>query len=281
MVVPDKGGTPYRCPYLRAQTQAPVWQRLPADPVDQPGVAAFFQALAPVARDRYAQAMPQRQPPQAAVERAQPLTLQRRRYEAELARRRDERLDPENRLVADELERRRETALPALPEAEAPFDRPQRPVHIIPGAIPPTLRTAFTWLGAALPPRWPQDTLSRAQRKALLRCRIDHVVRHRLTRDPIQTRLVWRGGAVRELEVPRPVGTLRDLNRFAAMEAPILALDTPGKSDEEMAQLLTTQGVRSPPRPRVLPRTVHTIRLQHGRLHRDRGPRPRHVSRDG
>jgi hypothetical protein len=103
------------------------------------------------------------------------------------------------------------------------------------------------------------------------------VVLHRVTRDTIRTRIVWRGGAVSELEVPSTVGTLRDLNGFAEMEAQILALETQGKSDEEIAQLLTTQGFRSPQRPRVLPGMVQTIRLQHGRLHRYRGPRPRHV----
>jgi Recombinase zinc beta ribbon domain len=278
MVVQYKGGNQYLCPYLRAQTQAPVCQRLPADPVDQHVVAAFFQALAPVELDLYGQAMQQRRRQQDAVDRAHQSTLQRLRYEADLARRRDERVDPDNRLVADELERRWETALQALQGAEAQFDRrPQRPENIMPFAIPQTLRTAFTSPGEALPTLWQQEILSRAQRKALLRCLIDKVVLHRLTPETIQARLVWRGGMVSELTVPSTVGSLRDLTGFAEMEAQVLALETQGKSDEEIAELLTTQGFRSPQRPRVLSSTVKTIRLQQGRLHRHRGPRPRHV----
>jgi hypothetical protein len=277
MVVPYKGGNQYLCNYLRAQTQAPVCQRLPADPVDQHVVAAFFQALAPVELDLYEQAMQQRRQQQDTVNRAHQLTLQRLRYEADLARRRYERVDPENRLVADELERRWETALQALHEAEEHYHRLQQATKVVPLSIPRTLRTAFTSLGTSLPTVWHQDTMSRAQRKALLRCLIDKVVLHRVTRDTIQTRIVWRGGAVSELEVPSTVGSLRALNGFAEMEAQILALEAQGKADEEIAQLLTTQGLRSPQRPRVLPSTVQTIRLQHGRLHRYRGPRPRHV----
>jgi DNA invertase Pin-like site-specific DNA recombinase len=278
MVVQYKGGNQYLCTYLRAQTQAPVCQRLPADPVDQYVAAAFLQALAPVELDLYEQALQQRRQHQDAVEQAHQLTLQRLRYEADLARRRYERVEPDNRLVADELERRWEAALQTLQEAEAQFDRrPQPPENIMPFAIPQPLRTAFTSLGAALPTLWQRDTLSRAQRKALLRCLIDNVVRHRVTRDTIRTRIVWRGGAVSELAVPSTVGTLRDLSRFAAMEAQILTLETQGKSDEAIAQLLTTQGFRSPQRPRVLPSTVQTIRLQHGHLHRYQGPRPRRV----
>jgi Recombinase zinc beta ribbon domain len=277
MVVQYKGGNQYLCNYLRAQTQAPVCQRLSAAPVDQHVVAAFFQALAPVALDRYEQAMQQRRQQQDAVDRAHQLPLQRLRYEADLARRRYERVDPENRLVADELERRWEAALQALHEAEEHYHHLQQANKVVPLSIPRTLRTAFTSLGTSLPTVWHQDTMSRAQRKALLRCLIDKVVLHRVTRDTIRTRIAWRGGAVSELAVPSPVGTLRDLNGFAEIEAQILALETQGKSDEEIAQFLTTQGFRSPQRPRVLPSMVQTIRLQHGRLHRYRGPRPRHV----
>jgi DNA invertase Pin-like site-specific DNA recombinase len=275
MVVQYKGGNQYLCNYLRAQTQGPVCQRLPADRVDQPVVAAFFQALAPVELDLYEQAMHQRRQQQDAVDRAHQLTWQRLRYETELARRRYERVDPDNRLVADELEHRWETALQALQEAEEHIAHLQQYEPVRPVAVPQPLRTAFTSLGEALPTLWQQDTLSRAQRKALLRCLIDKVVLHRVTPDTIQTRIVWRGEAVSELAVPSTVGSLHDLTGFAEMEAQVLALEAQGKSDVEIAQFLTTRGFRSPQRPRVLPSTIQTLRLRHGRLHRYRGPRPR------
>src|SRR5262249_23385773 len=110
------------------------------------------------------------------------------------------------------------------------------------------------------------------------RCLLDKVVLQRRTPDTITTRIVWRGGAVSELEVPCTVGTLRDLTGFAQMEAQVLRLEAQGHADEDIAQRLTAQGFRSPQRPRVLASTVQTIRLRHGRLHRYRGPRPRRVS---
>jgi hypothetical protein len=72
------GGQQYLGNSLWAQTPAPGCQRLPADPVDQHVVAAFFQALAPVELALDAQAMQRRQQ-QDAAERAHQLTLQRRR----------------------------------------------------------------------------------------------------------------------------------------------------------------------------------------------------------
>jgi DNA invertase Pin-like site-specific DNA recombinase len=278
MAVQYKGGNEYLCNYLRSQTQAPVCQRLPADPVDQHVVTAFFEAMAPAELDLYDHALEQRRQQQIEVDRAQHYTLQRLEYEAEQARRRYEQVDPGYRLVAAELERRWEAALQALQEAQEHYTRGrQAPEAEVPRAIPPALRQAFSTLGQALPTLWQQDTLSRAQRKALLRCLIDKVVLDRQTPDTIATRIVWRGGAVSELAVPCSVGTLRDLTGFAQMEAHILHLEAQGQSDEDIAESLTSKGFRSPQRPRVLASTVQTIRLRPGRRHRYRGPRPRHV----
>jgi len=280
MTVQYKGGNQYLCTYLRSQAHAPVCQRLPADPVDQQVVVAFFDALAPAELDLYEQALAQRRQQQAELDQAQRYSVQRLEYEADQARRRYEQVDPAYRLVAAELERRWEAALQALQEAQEHYAR-LRPVpeDAMAMTIPPALREAFSTLGHSLPTLWHQDTVSRAQRKALLRCLIDKVVLHRVTPDTITTRIVWRGGAVSELEVPCTVGTLRDVTGFAQMEAEVLRLETQGQSDEDIAQRLTAKGFRSPQRPRVLVSTVRTIRLRHGRLHRYRGPRPRRVPR--
>jgi DNA invertase Pin-like site-specific DNA recombinase len=280
MTVQYKGGNQYLCTYLRSQTHAPVCQRLPADPVDQQVVVAFFDALAPAELDLYAQALAQRRQQQAELDQAQRYSVQRLEYAADQARRRYEQVDPTYRLVAAELERRWEAALQALQEAQEHYAR-LRPVpeDAMAMTIPPALREAFSTLGHSLPTLWHQDTLSRTQRKALLRCLLEKVVLDRRAPDTITTRIVWRGGAVSELEVPCTVGTLRDVTGFAQMEAEVLRLETQGQSDADIAQHLTAKGFRSPQRPRVLVSTVRTIRLRHGRLHRYRGPRPRRVPR--
>ncbi len=278
MMVQYKGGNEYLCNYLRGQTQAPVCQRLPADPVDQQVVAAFFEALAPAELDLYEQALAQRRQQQQEVDRAQQYALQRLEYEADRARHRYEQVDPAYRLVAAELERRWEAALQALQEAQAQYTRArQAPEDDRSRALSPALRETFSTLGQVLPTLWHQDTLSRAQRKALLRCLMEKVVLDRQVPDTIATRIVWRGGAISELAVPCTVGTLCDVTGFAQMEAQILRLEAQGHSDEAIAERVTSQGFRSPQRPRVLASTVQTIRLRHGRLHRYRGPRPRRV----
>ena len=279
MVVQYKGGNQYLCNALRWQAQAPVCQRLRADPVDQQVVGAFFAALAPAELDLYEHAREQRRQQQVEVDRAQHYTLQRLAYAADQARRRYEAVDPAYRLVAVELEQRWEVALQTLQEAREQYARLQRRPDKEPEnlAVPSELREALRSLGQSLPTLWQHDLFSRAQRKALLRCLIDKVVLDRRAPDEIAVRIVWRGGAVSELVVPCTVGRLADLSDFRQLEAQILRLESQGKSDEEIAQLLTLKGFRSSHDTELRPSTVRLIRLRHGRLHRYKGPRPRRV----
>ena len=244
-------------------------------------MAAFFEALAPAELDLYEHAL-RATPP--AAGRSRPgaaLHLQRLEYAAEQARRRYEAVDPAYRLVAAELEQRWEAALQTLQEAREQYARARQrrpdeePENV---DVPPELREAFRSLGQALPTLWQQDTFSRAQRKALLRCLIDKVVLDRRAPDTIAVRIVWRGGAVSELAVPCTVGRLPDLSAFRQLEAQILRLESQGKADEEIAQLLTLKGFRSSQRPGCWPARCKLIRLRHGRLHRYKGPRPRRVA---
>ena len=278
--VQDKGGKQSLCHALRSQAHAPVCPRLPAAPVAPQGVAAVCDAVAPAELARSAQAFAQRQQPQAALDRAPRSRVQRLADAADQARRRDAPGAPAYRLVAAALERRWAAAVQACPEAQA-HDARRRPTpaDAMAMTLPPALREALRTLGHALPTLWHQATVRRAPRTALLRCRREQVGLERRTPETLTTRMVWRGGAVRELEVPCTVGTLRDFTGFGQMEAPVWRLEAQGPADEDRAQRRTAPGFRSPQRPRGLARTVQTIRLRHGRLHRYRGPRPRRVPR--
>ena len=104
-----------------------------------------------------------------------------------------------------------------------------------------------------------------AKRKALLRCLVEKVILERGSYDIAQVRVVWRGGAVSELAVTRPVTSLASLTRGAEMRERILDLARAELPDEEIAALLTREGHRSPRcTDRVMPITVQRIRLQAG-----------------
>lgn len=277
LVVQYKGGTRYLCNYLRQQYGVPVCQRLPADPIDAWVVEAFFAALSPVELDAYARAVAAEQGAAAQVATAQHQQLERLRYQAALAERQFSRVDPDNRLVAAELEQRWEAALRALKEAEVAARGPSAAIEAL-APLPDELRVAFTNLGRHLPAIWPSGVLTHAQKKAFLRCLIDKVVLHRVARDRVQARIVWRGGATTMRELPVPVGALADLTGAAEMARVILERSAAGDTDEAIAEELTQRGHRSPLRAAVLPSTVKTIRLRHGQLRSRSQSHPRRVA---
>ena len=78
--------------------------------------------------------------------------------------------------------------------------------------------------------------------------------------------------------LPVTVGALARLSSAKEMEKEILRLAKAGKTDEEIAAVLTQQGHRSPKHATVLPSTVRILRLRH-RLFRKRSQsHPRRIA---
>jgi hypothetical protein len=119
--------------------------------------------------------------------------------------------------------------------------------------------------------------LSQPQKKALLRCLIDKVVLHRIARDRVQARIVWKGGATTTRDLPVSVGALADLRDAAQLEQHVLELCAAGWTDEAIARQLTHRGYRSPLRAVLLPSTVRTIRLRHRVLRQRSQSHPRSI----
>jgi hypothetical protein len=269
MVVQYKGGTQYLCNALRQQTQGPVCQRLRADPIDDHVVRLFFEALAPAELDVYDRVMSSLSEEREQVRRARRQQLERLRYQARLAERQYQKADPDNRLVAAELERRWEAALRELGQAEEALQRDEYD-HAQACELDPETRRALMEAGTRIPEWWRTDRFTREQKKALLRCLIDKVVVHRTAPDSVHCRVVWRGGETTGADVAVTVGSWSRLVAGREIEESILRLARQGKTDEEIARYLTQQGHHSPRHATVLCSSVKIVRLRHG-LFRDRG----------
>jgi DNA invertase Pin-like site-specific DNA recombinase len=262
----------YLCDYWWRQSALPPCQRVMAPAVDAAVVAAFFQALSPLELDAYTQAMVAIKETAAKLEKAHQQQLDRLRYQAALAQRQYDRVDPDNRLVAAELERRWEEALRALKQAEADEVLRQQ-AYEQQLEIPTELKQAFTAIGEKLPQIWEQDRLTMFQKKAFLRCLIDKVVLERSIRDRVQVRIVWQGGETTALTIPLPVMSLAELADLEEMMTLILDLCQAGHNDQEIAAQLTQLGFRSPKAPtQVLPSTVSAIRREQGLYRQQHNP---------
>ncbi len=268
MTVRYSGATRYLCAFFQQQYGDPFCQNLPAEPVDDRVAQAFLDALCPVELDLYERAMAARKEMADGAEHSRRQQLERLSYQAELARRRFERADPDNRLVAAELERRWEGALRELRQAEeseaAGRYAEERESEPAPAKLTEELKSVFTDIGRRLPEIWDGDLLSRQKKKALVRCLIEKVILRRVAPDTILTRIVWKGGLSTTFEVPTTVGAFFDLSGAKEMERLVVELFKEGKTDRQIAQCLTELGHRSPQRKHVVRSTVQTIRHRHG-----------------
>jgi DNA invertase Pin-like site-specific DNA recombinase len=261
MVVQYKTGTRYLCNHLRQQYGVSVCQHIPADPIDNTVVSAFFEALSPVELDMYAKAIADKKQQDEKLNHTKLQQIERLRYQARLAERQFNKVDPDNRLVAAELERRWESTLIELKQAESEFEQESK-AESTPLLISQKIKNALQNVGEKMPTVWQQNLLSQEQRKSLLRCLIDKIVIHRISRDIVNTRIIWKGGDTTTIQIPIKVRSFSELSSFDEMEKIIIMLSKANKNDKEIAEYLTKEGFRSPLQNFVLPSTVQIIRLK-------------------
>ena len=276
MTVEYRSANRYVCNFLQRSQGGPLCQHLPADPIDARVAAAFFAAVGPEELEAWNRTQDARQRAEDALDRAEAQQVERLRYQALLAERQFNRVDPDNRLVASELERRWEVALRELRQAEEALAL-RRASRIQPDALTSEERDDFLALGPQLPAMWRRPGMDRARKKALLRCLTEKVILHRTAPERIDIRIVWRGGEVSEAQVEPRVYALHALSRGDEMQRRMLELARQGLTDAEVADILTREGHRSPRCSHVLVRTVQVFRQRHRVLRGASRTHPRHV----
>jgi len=265
MYVRYKGGGEYVCNHLRSHEGLPACQYIRAPRVDAAVADAFLTALAPAELDALSRACRAQHQTDMALRSSAERQLERKRYAAALAERQFNRVDPDNRLVASELERRWEEALSEVRVAEDVLVQLSAPKPLSQRVIAKPLNDKIVVLAGRLPQIWAHATTSDAQRKALLRCLVDKVVLDRGERDVALVRIVWRGGAVSDIAVKMRVNAVAKLTQGREMRDRALDLARAGIPDDEIATILTAEGHRSPnSADKVLPITVQRLRLGAG-----------------
>jgi hypothetical protein len=240
-----KGGGAYMCNHLHVQHGLPTCQQVRAARIDAAVADAFLTAMAPAELDALSRARRVQQQTDTALRASVERQLERKRYAAALAERQFNQVDPDNRLVAAELERRWEAALQEVRMAEETLAQQVAPPTIAQMALGKALSGKVVSLAGRLPQIWADETTTDAQRKALLRCLVDKVVLERGEHDVALVRIVWRGGAVTNLEVKMKVSSIAKLTRGMEMRDRVLDLVRDGMPDDQIASVLTREGHRT------------------------------------
>ena len=190
------------------------------------------------------------------------LELEQARYEARLAERRYAACDPDNRLIAAQLEKSWEQALQRVKELEArQFAEQPQAIEVAPDA--------FANLAGELSAAWNAPKVSMRGRQQLLRTLITDIVANvdDETREVILT-IHWRGGQHSELRVRKP--RTGEHGRTTADDALEVVRSMAGRwPDEHVAATLNRMGLTTGQGNTWTAERVYTAR----RLHRIRAYR--------
>jgi DNA invertase Pin-like site-specific DNA recombinase len=229
----------YVCQVGQNKYARPNCQYLPGRPIDAAVVQEFFRVLRPAEIDALERVSAEQAARHGELVRQLEQEVQRLEYAAKRAERQYNCVDPENRLIAANLEKRWEGALAELEQAHNRLReaKAQSPEAV---TIPAELRAAFADVGGRLPELWPQ--LSVESRKKLLRTLVAGVNLLRDADGILQVRIVWRGGLVGELHVRVPVHSLRFSERERQVVERIRELADAGRDDAAIAVQLNAEG---------------------------------------
>jgi DNA invertase Pin-like site-specific DNA recombinase len=165
--------------------------------------------------------------------------VERAQYEAELARRRFMKVDPDNRLVADTLEAEWNNKLRSLAEAQEQYEQQTQKQRML---IDSQTKEQLLSMAADFPRVWNDPSVEPRERKRILRLLVEDVTL--VNGEMIQVHVRLRGGATRSLTVakPLPIAQIRKTKPEVVAEIDAL-LDR--YCDREVAEVLNRQGKRT------------------------------------
>lgn len=166
--------------------------------VDAAVAQELLRAVAPMAIEAALEAERMHKESQSEQQHIVELELQQGRYEASLAERRYAACDPDNRLIAAQLEKSWEAALRRVESCEARLAAMQTPD---PAAAPPN----FAGLAGDLEAAWNAPGVTMRARQRLLRALVTDIIADvdEAAREVVLT-IHWRGGQHSQLRVRKP-----------------------------------------------------------------------------
>jgi DNA invertase Pin-like site-specific DNA recombinase len=248
MVNYTDGGRNLRYGCVRASTSygEPECQSLSGWRLDRFVGAQVLAALQPAALELHLAAAADIEGQRQALHQQWQQRLERARYQAELAARQYENVDPANRLVAGELERRWEAALQELQNLQGEY---RRFGDLQPARLSAAEREQIRALAGDVPRLWEADTTTAQDRKEVVRLLIERIeVDVQGQTEQVDVAIHWAGGFVSRHQLARTVNRYEQLAGYRRLQTRIEELRRQGKSMREVADCLNEEGFRPPKR---------------------------------
>jgi hypothetical protein len=176
----------------------PVCQSIPGDSVDEFVGKLLLEIMKPVGIEVALAVQVELETRAEEADKLRYRGVERAQYEVDLARRRFMQVDPDNRLVADQLEAEWNTSLRALRVAREEYERGQEQDRL---ALDDEKKARIRALVSDFPALWKNPKTPSRERKRMVRLVIEDVTL--LKEEEISLNARFKGGAVRSFLIPR------------------------------------------------------------------------------
>lgn len=206
--------------------------------IDAVVVQRIFELLTPDQLQIAVQALTELEKRDAAISKQWQMKLERAEYEAQLAQRRYEEVDPANRLVAATLERKWNESLTRFEELKQSAAQIQHQAAL---SITAEQKSQIMSLAKDLPKIWKASTTQPQDRKRILRLLVNDITVEKVASKSLLLHIRWHGGSSEDVPIqlpPNQPDVVRYSDEFVS-EVSRLALD---HSDPNIVEILNQQG---------------------------------------
>ncbi len=269
----------YTCTRGSADYAEPLCQGLSGPVIDALVADQVLMAMEPAALEASLAAVAEVERERAELARHWQLRRERAHYEVERAARQYQAVEPENRLVARELERRWEKSLEAQRQLEEEYDRWQRTA---PGRLSGDDMAAIQSLAADLPAVWQAHTTTPAEQQRAARLLLERVTATvDKASERVEVELHWIGGLVQRHTLARPVQRYDLQSDYPRLVERLKRLCAERLSSAAIAQRLNAEGFRPPKRTdQFTGSMVQRLTSHLGLMRRQRHGSPAGLARD-
>jgi len=248
----------YTCQREGIEHARPICQSIPGAGIDRAIGELVVETLTPLTLEV---TLAVHQELQTRFEQADQLrhkAVERAQYEADLARRRYMRVEPENRLVADSLEAQWNEKLRAVAEAQEHYEQQRAAERLL---VDEEQRAQIMALANDFPALWHDPATPDRERKRMLRLLLEDATLHK--GKEIVTHVRFRGGATKTIRLPRPL-PIGELRRHSAQMVAEVDRMIDQHTDKAIAAILNARGMRSCDGGDLHRLMIRNIRLAYG-----------------
>ena len=253
----------YRCQREMVEHAKAACQRISGSAIDDAIVQLLFETLTPLSVEVALAVQQEITARHAEADHLRARQVERAQYEADLARQRYLRVDPNNRLVADELEADWNATLRALAQAQTERERQRQQDQL---QVDDEVRAQVMALTTDFPQVWHAPTTTDRDRKRMVHLLIEDVTLIK-TSHQLSVQVRFRGGLTKPLTWRAPQQSWQTWQTAPEIVAEVDQLLN-DHTDQEVAAILAGRGLHAGKGTPFRARLVGNIRREYGLLSR-------------